>query len=75
MALPVPKQSSCRLRKHETIQLPRVAAISVPCGFDRMAMSDRVQIAGRPFAEARVMNVADAVSARYPTSTQGVRRF
>ena len=35
-------------------------AISVPCGFDPNGLPIGLQIAGRPFAEARVMKVADA---------------
>ena len=35
-------------------------AISVPCGFDPNGCPIGLQIAGRPFAEARVMTVADA---------------
>ncbi len=35
-------------------------AISVPCGFDPAGLPIGLQIVGRPFAEARVMMVADA---------------
>ena len=35
-------------------------AISVPCGFDPNGCPIGLQIAGRPFAEARVMRVGDA---------------
>ncbi len=35
-------------------------AISVPCGFDTNGCPIGLQIAGRPFAEARVMRVGDA---------------
>ena len=35
-------------------------AISVPCGFDPNGCPIGLQIAGRPFAEARVLKVADA---------------
>jgi aspartyl-tRNA(Asn)/glutamyl-tRNA(Gln) amidotransferase subunit A len=35
-------------------------AISVPCGFDAHGCPIGLQIAGRPFAEARVMRLADA---------------
>ncbi len=35
-------------------------AISVPCGFDPNGLPIGLQIVGRPFAEARVMAVADA---------------
>ena len=35
-------------------------AVSVPCGFDPNGCPIGLQIAGRPFAEARVLKVADA---------------
>ena len=35
-------------------------AISIPCGFDPNGLPIGLQIAGRPFAEARVLKVADA---------------
>lgn len=35
-------------------------AVSVPCGFDRNGCPIGLQIAGRPFAEARVLRLADA---------------
>ncbi|WP_159997081.1 amidase [Roseomonas sp. 18066] len=35
-------------------------AISVPCGFDSLGLPVGLQIIGRPFAEARVMQAADA---------------
>ncbi|MAC80096.1 MAG: Asp-tRNA(Asn)/Glu-tRNA(Gln) amidotransferase GatCAB subunit A [Rhodobacteraceae bacterium] len=38
-------------------------AVSVPCGFDENAMPIGLQIAGRPFAEGKVLKVADAFQA------------
>jgi aspartyl-tRNA(Asn)/glutamyl-tRNA(Gln) amidotransferase subunit A len=35
-------------------------AVSVPCGFDPNGLPIGLQIAGRPFAEARILKVADA---------------
>ena len=35
-------------------------AISIPCGFDPNGCPIGLQIAGRPFAEARIMKAADA---------------
>ena len=37
-----------------------VPALSLPCGFDTNGCPIGLQIAGRPFAEARVLRVADA---------------
>jgi Asp-tRNA(Asn)/Glu-tRNA(Gln) amidotransferase A subunit family amidase len=37
-----------------------VPAISVPCGFDPNGCLIGLQIAGRPFAEARLVKVAEA---------------
>lgn len=34
--------------------------VSLPCGFDPNGLPIGMQIAGRPFAEARVLKVADA---------------
>jgi len=48
---------SANTRPFNYLGLP---AISVPCGFDRNFCPIGLQIAGRPFAEARVMRVADA---------------
>jgi aspartyl-tRNA(Asn)/glutamyl-tRNA(Gln) amidotransferase subunit A len=35
-------------------------AVSLPCGFDANGLPVGLQIAGRPFAEARILRVADA---------------
>ena len=35
-------------------------AVSAPCGFDPNGLPIGLQIAGRPFAEARVLNAVDA---------------
>jgi aspartyl-tRNA(Asn)/glutamyl-tRNA(Gln) amidotransferase subunit A len=40
--------------------LTGLPAISVPCGFDRRGLPIGLQIAGRPFDEATVLQVADA---------------
>jgi aspartyl-tRNA(Asn)/glutamyl-tRNA(Gln) amidotransferase subunit A len=40
--------------------LAGLPAISVPCGFDRRGLPIGLQIAGRPFDEATVLQVADA---------------
>ena len=48
---------SANTRPFNYLGLP---AISVPCGFDANGCPIGLQIAGRPFAEARVMQVADA---------------
>ena len=48
---------SANTRPFNYLGLP---AISVPCGFDPNGCPIGMQIAGRPFAEARVMKVADA---------------
>jgi aspartyl-tRNA(Asn)/glutamyl-tRNA(Gln) amidotransferase subunit A len=48
---------SANTRPFNYLGLP---AISVPCGFDPHGCPIGLQIAGRPFAEARVMRVADA---------------
>ena len=42
--------------------MPRIGlpAISVPCGFDPNGCPIGLHIAGRPFAEGRILNVADA---------------
>ncbi len=40
--------------------LTGLPAISVPCGFDRDGLPIGLQIAGKPFAEAMVLRVADA---------------
>ncbi len=48
---------SANTRPFNYLGLP---AISVPCGFDPNGCPIGLQIAGRPFAEARVMKVADA---------------
>jgi aspartyl-tRNA(Asn)/glutamyl-tRNA(Gln) amidotransferase subunit A len=48
---------SANTRPFNYLGLP---AISVPCGFDPNGCPIGLQIAGRPFAEARVMQVADA---------------
>jgi aspartyl-tRNA(Asn)/glutamyl-tRNA(Gln) amidotransferase subunit A len=48
---------SANTRPFNYLGLP---VISVPCGFDPNGCPIGLQIAGRPFAEARVMRVADA---------------
>ena len=48
---------SANTRPFNYLGLP---VISVPCGFDPHGCPIGLQIAGRPFAEARVMQVADA---------------
>jgi aspartyl-tRNA(Asn)/glutamyl-tRNA(Gln) amidotransferase subunit A len=48
---------SANTRPFNYLGLP---AISVPCGYDTNSCPIGLQIAGRPFAEARVMKVADA---------------
>ena len=48
---------SANTRPFNYLGLP---AISVPCGFDPDGCPIGLQIAGRPFAEARVLNAADA---------------
>ena len=48
---------SANTRPFNYLGLP---AISVPCGFDPNGCPIGLQIAGRPFAEARVLRVADA---------------
>jgi aspartyl-tRNA(Asn)/glutamyl-tRNA(Gln) amidotransferase subunit A len=40
--------------------LTGLPAISVPCGFDRLGLPIGLQIAGRPFDEVTVLQVADA---------------
>jgi aspartyl-tRNA(Asn)/glutamyl-tRNA(Gln) amidotransferase subunit A len=48
---------SANTRPFNYLGLP---VISVPCGFDPNGCPIGLQIAGRPFAEARIMKVADA---------------
>jgi aspartyl-tRNA(Asn)/glutamyl-tRNA(Gln) amidotransferase subunit A len=48
---------SANTRPFNYLGLP---AISIPCGFDPNGCPIGMQIAGRPFAEARVLKVADA---------------
>jgi aspartyl-tRNA(Asn)/glutamyl-tRNA(Gln) amidotransferase subunit A len=48
---------SANTRPFNYLGLP---AISVPCGFDPNGCPIGLQIAGRPFAEARIMTIADA---------------
>jgi aspartyl-tRNA(Asn)/glutamyl-tRNA(Gln) amidotransferase subunit A len=48
---------SANTRPFNYLGLP---AISVPCGFDPNGCPIGLQIAGRPFAEARIMKLADA---------------
>ena len=65
---------SANTRPFNYLGLP---AISVPCGFDPNGCPIGLQIAGRPFAEARIMQVADAYQrdtdchARRPPVLQG----
>jgi aspartyl-tRNA(Asn)/glutamyl-tRNA(Gln) amidotransferase subunit A len=48
---------SANTRPFNYLGLP---AVSIPCGFDSNRCPIGLQIAGRPFAEGRVLNVADA---------------
>ena len=48
---------SANTRPFNYLGLP---AVSVNCGFDPNGLPIGLQIAGRPFAEARVLRVADA---------------
>mgnify|MGYP005810707719 CR=1 FL=1 len=48
---------SANTRPFNYLGLP---AVSVPCGFDPNGCPIGLQIAGRPFAEARVLRIADA---------------
>ena len=48
---------SANCRPYNYLGLP---AISVPCGFDPNGLPIGLQLAGRPFAEARILKVADA---------------
>jgi aspartyl-tRNA(Asn)/glutamyl-tRNA(Gln) amidotransferase subunit A len=48
---------SANTRPFNYLGLP---AITVPCGFDPAGLPIGLQIAGRPFAEARILKVADA---------------
>jgi aspartyl-tRNA(Asn)/glutamyl-tRNA(Gln) amidotransferase subunit A len=48
---------SANTRPFNYLGLP---AISIPCGFDRNGCPVGLQLAGRPFAEARLLRVADA---------------
>jgi aspartyl-tRNA(Asn)/glutamyl-tRNA(Gln) amidotransferase subunit A len=48
---------SANTRPFNYLGLP---AISVPCGFDDRGLPIGLQLAGRPFAEARVLRAADA---------------
>jgi aspartyl-tRNA(Asn)/glutamyl-tRNA(Gln) amidotransferase subunit A len=48
---------SANTRPFNYLGLP---AVSVNCGFDPNGLPIGLQIAGRPFAEARVLKVADA---------------
>ncbi len=58
---------SANTRPFNYLGLP---AVSVPCGFDPQGCPVGLQIAGRPFAEARVLRIADA----YQRSTDWHRR-
>ena len=48
---------SANTRPFNYLGLP---AVSVPCGFDPNGLPIGLQVAGRPFAEARVLKAADA---------------
>jgi aspartyl-tRNA(Asn)/glutamyl-tRNA(Gln) amidotransferase subunit A len=48
---------SANTRPFNYLGLP---AISIPCGFDANGLPIGLQLAGRPFAEARLMRMADA---------------
>lgn len=58
---------SANTRPFNYLGLP---TISIPCGFDPNVCPIGLQLAGRPFAEARVMQVADA----YQRDTEWHRR-
>ena len=49
-----------RQRNTMPFNLTGLPAISVPCGFTRDGMPIGLQIVGRPFDEAGVLNVANA---------------
>lgn len=49
---------SANTRQFSYLGLP---AISVPCGFDPRGLPIGLQLAGRPFAEARLLRAADAL--------------
>jgi aspartyl-tRNA(Asn)/glutamyl-tRNA(Gln) amidotransferase subunit A len=48
---------SANTRPFNYLGLP---AISIPCGFDGNGLPVGLQLAGRPFAETRLMRLADA---------------
>jgi aspartyl-tRNA(Asn)/glutamyl-tRNA(Gln) amidotransferase subunit A len=48
---------SANTRPFNYLGLP---AISIPCGFDANGLPIGLQLAGRPFAEARLLRLADA---------------
>tara|TARA_Y100000588_G_scaffold373661_1_gene447793 strand:- start:1657 stop:3063 length:1407 start_codon:yes stop_codon:yes gene_type:complete len=48
------------LRNTEPFDLTGLPVLSVPCGFDADSMPISLQIAGRPFDEAKVLNVGHA---------------
>jgi len=48
------------LRNTEPFDLTGLPVLSVPCGFDSDGMPISLQIAGRPFDEAGVLNVGHA---------------
>jgi aspartyl-tRNA(Asn)/glutamyl-tRNA(Gln) amidotransferase subunit A len=48
---------SANTRPFNYLGLP---AISIPCGLDANGLPIGLQLAGRPFAEARLMRMADA---------------
>jgi aspartyl-tRNA(Asn)/glutamyl-tRNA(Gln) amidotransferase subunit A len=48
---------SANTRPFNYLGLP---AISIPCGFDNNGLPIGLQLAGRPFAEARLLRMADA---------------
>jgi aspartyl-tRNA(Asn)/glutamyl-tRNA(Gln) amidotransferase subunit A len=59
---------SANMRPFNYLGLP---AISIPCGFDDRGLPIGLQLAGRPFAEARVLRAADA----YQRETDWHRRM
>ena len=59
---------SANTRPFNYLGLP---AISIPCGFDPNGLPIGLQLAGRPFGEARVLKAAEA----YQRDTDWHRKF
>ena len=47
-------------RNTKVVNYLGLPAISIPCGFDANGLPIGLQLAGRPFAEARLLRLADA---------------